>query len=327
MTTESTEPAYTLATHAPWREILRQRWSGRRDRALVLRGRDGRHHVLWPRRRHSVEQASFSAGYGDDDQVTVVRETATALRLRGDHECAFHVPLAEHQATRAVRLPDEYGPEPVNVRVLWWVHDPAQVVRTQTGYGWDAVRKDLDRRLRELEHAYASAQQPLRAADVAQQLALPQELPECGLTYRVTDVRARDADGELLLVPSAGGGFPDVWNANRREEYDFCLQAVRSGPASLAALWLMLHPNQVPDVLTWVAGNQSLVREEPNWQGEMAGLLGKLTEQEQLELSKILRDRLVSLGRRVPTQKESPVGATGPGGHGRPAGAPNGRPV
>jgi hypothetical protein len=32
----------------------------------------------------------------------------------------------------------------------------------------------------------------------------------------------------------------------------------------------------------------------------MAGLLGKLTPQEQQELSELLRDRLVSLGRRVP---------------------------
>ncbi|MCC4316607.1 hypothetical protein HUF15_39140 [Streptomyces samsunensis] len=37
----------------------------------------------------------------------------------------------------------------------------------------------------------------------------------------------------------------------------------------------------------------------------MAGLLGKLTPQEQQELSELLRDRLVSLGRHVPSPRRA----------------------
>ncbi|KPC61166.1 hypothetical protein [Streptomyces chattanoogensis] len=318
MTAEQAQPLYTPATHAPWREILRHRWSGRHDRALVLSSPDGEHEVLWPRRRGRRGRSPYDTA---EDEAVAMWDPA-ARKLRGGYDRAYHVSLAERPATRAVRLRDEYGPEPVEVRLQWWVHDPAQVVRARTGDGWDAVRKDLDGRLRDLESAYASAGRPLGAAEVQERLAGAQELADCGLTYRVTDVRSRDADGELLLAPAGGGGLPHAWTASRREEYDFCLQAVRGGPASLAALWLLRHPDQVPDVLNWVAGNQGLVREEPNWQDEMAGLLRKLTEEEQGELSKVLRDRLVSLGRRVPPQSE-PQG----GGSGRPWDRPGRPPV
>jgi hypothetical protein len=97
MTTEDNRPVYTLAPHAPWREILRQRLSGRRDRALVLRDREGAHHVLGTRRPRGAE------------------------------------------------------------RVLWWVHDPAQAVRSRTAYGWDLVRKNLDRCLHQLDEAQTTA--------------------------------------------------------------------------------------------------------------------------------------------------------------------------
>lgn len=78
-----------------------------------------------------------------------------------------------------------------------------------------------------------------------------------------------------------------------------------NGPVSLAGLCLVRYPDQVSQVLAWSVRNPGLVREETDWQEEMAGLLGKLTPQEQQELSELLRDRLVSLGRHVPSPRRA----------------------
>lgn len=62
----------------------------------------------------------------------------------------------------------------------------------------------------------------------------------------------------------------------------------------------------------------------------MAGLLGKLTAQEQQELSRLLRDRLVALGRPVPGPQPPPAAGYGTAprvAEGWANGAMNGRPV
>ncbi|MFF3328706.1 hypothetical protein ACFYWX_03940 [Streptomyces sp. NPDC002888] len=288
MTTERNPNVCTRAPHAPWREILRQRWSGRRDRALVLVAANGVHHVLG-----SGERGAGTAG------------DAPAPTLFGGYNGAFHVDLAERSATQAVTLATPYGTEPVDVRLLWWVHDPAQVVRTRPTDGWDAVRRDLNRRLYQLEEACEADGQGLSASAMMQHLAAPYVLDDAGLTYRVTDVQARDEEGELRLGRAGASEAPFAWTADRREEYRFCLEAVRNGPVSLAALWLLRHPDQVSQVLDWSVRNQSLIRQETTWQDEMAGLLGKLSDEERRELSELLRDRLHALGRRVPMQQDA----------------------
>lgn len=310
--TDSTGPVYWSANRALWRELLHQWLTGRTDRVLVLCGRDGSYQVRWGRQRRRGQPVDLQKPAA---QRTVHEESSPRRDTRTGYHAAFHVELTEQHASRAVQLHDEHGPESVNIRVLWWVHDPAQVVRTQTLYGWDAVRNDIDRRLHDLEDGYAAAERPLNAAEVTHHLGPVRDLDSCGLRYRVTDVRPRDTDGELLLAPSGsgGGGFPYTWTANRREEYDFCLQTVRNGPVSLAALWLQRRPDQVQEVLNWSMHNQSLIQQETHWQDEMAGLLGKLTDQEQHELSKVLRDRLLALGRRLPEQGNLPGDASGPG--------------
>ncbi|MEU1946966.1 hypothetical protein ACFW95_28540 [Streptomyces sp. NPDC059474] len=293
MTTEDNGSVYTPAPHAPWREILRQRLSGRRDRALVLRDREGAHHVLGTRHPRGTEPAMAAD------------RAMPSLRLLGGYEEAFRVRLGEQPETRSVALPTVYGTESVDLRVLWWVHDPAQVVRSRTTYGWDVVRKNLDQCLHQLEEAQTTGGRSFGAPEMMHHLASPQRLESAGLTYRVTDVQARDADGELRLGQPGDTSLPYSWTAHRREEYDFCIQALRTGPVSLAALWLVRHPDQVSQVLDWSVRNPGLVREETDWQEEMAGLLGKLTQQEQQELSELLRDRLVSLGRRVPGPRKA----------------------
>ncbi|GGR66016.1 hypothetical protein GCM10010269_00730 [Streptomyces humidus] len=297
MTTERNRPVCTRATHAPWREILRQRWSGRRDRALVLVAANGVHHVLGPGER----------GVGTTGD-------AAAASLFGRYDGAFHVDLEERPATQAVSLATPYGPEAVDVRLLWWAHDPAQVVRTRPTDGWDEVRRDLNRRLHRLAETCEADGQGLSASAMTQHLAASYALDEAGLTYRVTDVQAREEEGELRLGRAGATEAPFAWTADRREEYRFCLEAVRNGPVSLAALWLLRHPEQVSQVLDWSVRNQSLIRQETTWQDEMAGLLGKLSEEERGELSELLRDRLHAVGRRVPKQQDAWTYGGGPDG-------------
>ncbi|MET9292276.1 hypothetical protein [Streptomyces sp. NPDC003077] len=298
MTTGTPPPVYVSAPHAPWREILKQHWSGRRDRALVLRDRSGGYHVLGTRRRHSTDPLSEA----DFDGAGGPEGAEKGTRLPAGYEAAFHVRMGEQSGTRGVELPTVYGTEPVDVRVLWWVHDPVRVVRTGTANGWDVVRHALDRQLRHLDEAGATEGRGFGAPEVMLHLSAPQRLEASGLTYRVTDVSAREAGDVLRLGQGADADLPFSWTPERRREYEFCLQAVRGGPASLAALWLLRHPDQVSQVLDWSVNHQSLVRGEASWQDQVAGLLGRLTDPERVELSEMLRDRLVALGRRVPPQ-------------------------
>ena len=317
MTTENSPLTYSLARRSPRREILRHRWSGRRDRALVLRDLEGLYHLLWSRRWHSEQRkaASFSGerdrwnsqkSWDNTAQPAASWELAPSPRLLSAYDSAYHVDLEEHQTTRAVRLPDQYGPpEPVTIRVLWWVHDPVRVVRTQTSHGWGVVCADLDDRVRDLGKAYTAAARSLTTAEITQHLAAPQALDDAGLTYQIVDVRSRDAEDELLLTEDGvAPTFPYAWTANRREEYEFCLQTLRNGPVALAALWLLRQPDQVREVLDWSVHHQKLIQQETDWQDQMAGLLGALSQEEREELAVLLRDRLASLGRRVPTEQE-----------------------
>ncbi|WP_224281079.1 hypothetical protein [Streptomyces sp. LS1784] len=286
MTVENDPPVYTQATRAPWREILWHRWSGRRDRALVLRDRAGMYHRLG-------ESRTRPADVGEQGG------SAARLGLRG-FDRAYLVELDERPGVRAVRLPTPYGTESVEVHVLWWVQDAAQAVRTRTSRGWLPVRKDLEGRLRQLNDQFAAAQTRLGPDELVQYLAAPYALPHFGLGYRVTDVFAREHGNELRLGEPDAMDVPFDWTAKSQEEYAFCRRAVQDGPLALAGLWLARKPDEVRDVLDWVVIHADLLRGETTWQDQMAGMLGKLTTQEQEEISKVLRDRLVSLGRQVP---------------------------
>ncbi|MBU7597405.1 hypothetical protein JGS22_007105 [Streptomyces sp. P38-E01] len=303
MTTETTKPLYSRAVHAPWREILRQRWSGRQDRALVLRDSAGVHHLAGPGRGH--RSAPRAVAFEATEAVAEPVGAATdRMRLRG-YDAAFHVRLDEQPATRPVAVPTRYGTESMDVHVLWWAHDPVQVVRSNTTHGWLVVRRALGRRLRHLWREHAASGQAFGVPAMMQNLAAPDELPECGLSYRVADISAREDDSELMLGEPSTAGLPYSWTDKSREEYEFCKQAVWDGPVSLVALWLVRHPEQVSQVLDWTVGHADLIRGETSWQDEVAGLLGALTSQERKELSELLRDRLGSLGRRVPEQQGS----------------------
>ncbi|MFE6780120.1 hypothetical protein [Streptomyces sp. NPDC057702] len=324
MNTELNPPLYTRARYAPWREILRQRWSGRQDRALVLRDRGGLYHLSGSRQQPAPAPGALALDSGEP-----AREGTVARPRLFGHDSAYLVPLDEFPGTRTVAMPTHHGTESVDVQVLWWVHDPTQTVRSRTTHGWPAVRRDLDRRLRHLKAEYAAAGHGFGVPEMRQQLAVARALPECGLSYRATDVSAREGDTELRLADSDGAEPAYLWSGTSREEYDFCKRAVRDGPVSLAALWLVRHPDQVSQVLDWTVAHSGLLRGETTWQDEVAGLLGTLTAQERQELSALLRDRLGALGRTVPGQQGAGAGAEAPRpyANGWPGGVPQGRSV
>ncbi|MFS0695705.1 hypothetical protein [Streptomyces nitrosporeus] len=290
MNEESTERLYARIAGPPWKAILRQRWSATRDWALVLKDEAGDYRFL---------------GHGGDPDDAGAYEPppveAAPPGLGGRYTDVFRVDTTEHVDSQAVGLPTVYGTESVDLWVAWWVHDPVRVVRTKTAHGWHVVRTRLTGALHHLAEAQAVAGSGLGAPEIMQYLGGPQRLDEAGLSYRVFDVRLRESAEELLIGQDAVEGVRYSWTASRRGEYEFCLQALQAGPASLAALWLLRHPDQVSQVLDWAVDHQSLLSPpRSDWQEELAVLLGTLTDQERKEISHMLRDRISALGRPVP---------------------------
>ncbi|MFC8898960.1 hypothetical protein [Streptomyces cinereoruber] len=290
MNDENIERLYTRIARAPWREILGHRWSAARDWSLVLKDVDGEYFLLGRR--------------GDPDETGAYApalEEVAAPRLNGDYTDVFRVDATEHVDARAVSLPTVYGTESVDLWISWWVHDPVRVVWTRTVHGWHAVRTHLTSALRHLAETQAVAGAGLGAPEIMQHFGTPQRLAETGLSYRVFDVRLRETNEELIIGRDESEGVRYSWTTSRRGEYEFCLQALQAGPASLAALWLLRHPDQVSQVLNWAVDHQNLLRpQRTDWQEELAVLLGTLSDQERKEISYLLRDRLSVLGHPVP---------------------------
>ncbi|MET8826841.1 hypothetical protein ABZX40_04300 [Streptomyces sp. NPDC004610] len=290
MNEETAEPLYVRTARRPWREIVGHRWSGTRDWCLVLKDTAGDYFVQGRR--------------GDPDEAGAYLpplEDAGAPGMGGDYPDVFRVDTTEHVDTRAVGLPTVYGTESVELWVSWWVHDPVRVVRTRTLHGWHVVRTHLTRTLRHLAEAQTLAGNGLGAPEIMRHLSAPQRVEESGLSYRVFDVRLRETGEELSLGQEENQGVRYSWTPSRSGEYEFCLQALHAGPVSLAALWLLRHPDQVSQVLDWAVRHQDLLSPpRTDWQEELAVLLGTLSEQERKEISWLLRDRIALLGHRVP---------------------------
>lgn len=290
MNDEPIESLYVRTGRPPWREILSHRWSAPRDWSLVLRDAAGDYFVRGRR--------------GDPDDTGTyppLLDEADVAGVGGTYTDVYRVDMTEHVDTRAVGLPTVYGTESVDLWVAWWVYDPVRVVRTQTVHGWHVIRTHLTATLRNLAEAQVMAGNGLGAPEIMQYLGTPQRVEEAGLSYRVFDVRLRETGEELRLGQDDSRGVRYSWTPSRGGEYDFCLQALHAGPVSLAALWLLRHPDQVRQVLDWAVAHQDLLSPpRTDWQEELATLLGTLTEQERKEISYLLRDRIAVLGREVP---------------------------
>src|SRR5581483_9253987 len=177
--------------------------------------------------------------HGDPDDAGAhvpVLDEAAAAGIGGSYTDVFRVDVTEHVDTRAVGLPTVYGRESVDLWVSWWVHDPVRVVRTKTMHGWHVIHTHLTSALRYLAEAQVAAGNGVGAPEIMQHFGLPQRVEEAGLSYRVFDVRLRESSEELDLGQTEDEGVRYSWTASRRGEYEFCLQALRAGPVSLAAL-------------------------------------------------------------------------------------------
>ncbi|MFE5873472.1 hypothetical protein ACFQ6V_33150, partial [Streptomyces roseifaciens] len=269
MTDQPAERLYFRAARSPWREILSHRWSTARDWSLVLRDAAGGYFLLGRR--------------GDPDGTGAYGPTldeAATPGVRGSYTDVFRVDVTEHVDTRAIGIPTVYGTESVDLWVSWWVHDPVRVVRTETLHGWHMIRTHLTSTLRHLAEGQIAAGSGLGAPEIMQHLGMPQCAGETGLSYRIFDVRPRETGEELLLGQMEDEGVRYSWTTSRRGEYEFCLQALQAGPVSLAALWLLRHPDQVRQVLDWSVDHQDLLSPpRTDWQEELALLLGRLSDQ------------------------------------------------
>ncbi|WP_338320666.1 hypothetical protein, partial [Streptomyces lonarensis] len=308
-------PLFTLAARSPWRERVAQRWASRRDRALVLRDRDGGYHLAGGNRSPSATTKP-QPGIGIDGEDDFSYSAPGGFR----YDAAFYVRLDEAAGTLPISLPGAHQRESHDVHIRWWVRNPVEVVRSRTTDGWSVVRGQAVAAVREVFERYRTAGRHVSPAELLSQLSDPRELHDTGLTYHAVEVRERDDEREVRLGAGDDTGPPASWAEIDKEAYAFCLRAVRDGPASLAALWLVRHPDQVREVLDWSVAHAELLRGETTWQNEMAGMLGTLSAEEQGELSEVVRDRLAALGRPVPGAPAPGAGAgPGPGGGAGPS--------
>ncbi|MEU5052765.1 hypothetical protein [Streptomyces sp. NPDC021096] len=205
----------------PFRQLLRFRTSPRPDTALVLIDRE--HNALCePGTRASLMRAALG-GYAEAHLVDTARRSGV-----------WHVPL---------------GPRPTALEVTWWAEDPRLVVlnRHRLADPWASVSAHLDGLLDAATARYRAAGRELTAQEFIPHLSQPQHLPHLGLSCRL-----ETAPPEAEDFGPAIGSPPRLWSPQRREEYEFYLQAVRTGPDALAALWLLHHPDEVRQVLEWV---------------------------------------------------------------------------
>ncbi|MEV5239629.1 hypothetical protein AB0K89_11030 [Streptomyces cinnamoneus] len=204
----------------PFRQLLRFRMSRRPDTALVLIDRD--QHAVWePETRVSLTRAAFGR-YAEAHLVDTTRRNGVWQLMLDDRQAALEV--------------------------TWWAADPRLVVlnRHLLNDPWAAVSAHLDGLLDSLAARCRVAGRELTAQDVLGQLTQPQHLPHLGLSCCV------ETTPPELDAPGPAAALPQLWSPQRREEYEFYLQAVRTGPEALVALWLLHHPDEVRDVLEWV---------------------------------------------------------------------------
>ncbi|MGK5731675.1 hypothetical protein [Streptomyces sp. URMC 124] len=270
-------PLWTRSRRSPLRELIRFRLSHPDHAALVLVEPDGR------------------AGAEPSGRLSLLKA------VTGGYEEAYVVDTGPR--TGMWQLP--VGAEPAVLEVTWWVADPAQAVLSGPGPAdpWATVSGHLDRLLHAMAARTRSVGQELTPQHVAQYLSRPQPLEGTGLVCCVeTTVPVFDQPG-----PTVGTGAPpQLWSPQRREEYEFYLQAVRTGPDALAALWLLRHPDEVQKVLEWVSDHPRAGEPAPREDDIVCRALDGLSAEEREQLAKVVVERIHAM-----TAPEEPARAEG----------------
>ncbi|MGK5641195.1 hypothetical protein ACSNOK_23200 [Streptomyces sp. URMC 126] len=264
-------PPWRRGTRGPFAELLRFRLAQPGQQALVLLDGEGRT-VCEPGGRGSLVRAAFG-GYRETYLVDTAPRTGTWT------------------------LPP--GSAPAALQVAWWVADPARAV---LGGGppegcWAAVVAHLDRRFHTVSaHAEAAGEQA-SPQHLVELLAQPTQVDASGLACCLA---AAQPPAEPPR-PADKGAPPSLWSPQRREEYEFYLQAVRTGPDALAALWLLHRPEEVRQVLEWVTTHP---RPEAGGGGDgrdvTLALLDGLSAEEREQLAKAVTERVHAMAAPEP---------------------------
>ncbi|MFI9201507.1 hypothetical protein [Streptomyces sp. NPDC053048] len=265
-------PLWTRGRRGPLRELVRFRLSHPDHIALVLIDGDGRA-VSEPSGRLSLVKAA-TGGYAEAYLVDT-----------GPRSGVWQLPV---------------GAEPAMLEITWWVADPSRAVLDGPGPGdpWATVSGHLDRLLQTMSARGRATGQELTPWHIAQYLSHPQPLEGTGLVCR-TETTSPDFEPS---GPGAAGSPPHLWSPQRREEYEFYLQAVRTGPDALAALWLLHHPNEVQKVLEWVTDHPRPAEPGPRDRDITRALLDRLSVEEREQLARATAERIHAM---TATERES----------------------
>ncbi|MFF4407711.1 hypothetical protein ACFY2W_35630 [Streptomyces sp. NPDC001262] len=254
---------WTRTPHGPLGALLRFRLSRRQHTALVLT--DGEHRaVSEPGGRIPLLRTAFG-GYTE----------------------AYLVDTAPR--TGSWRMP--VGTEPVALEITWWVADPARAVVTgnRPADPWAAVSHHLDRLIEDTATRGDATGQDLTPQYVLELLSQPRVLENSGLACCASGTRSADV---LAGAGEDRGAPPLLWSPQRREEYEFYLQAVRTGPDALVALWLLRHPDEVRQVLEWVTAHPRTAPHDGGYDPTLSALLERLSEEEHTQLAKATAERI-----------------------------------
>lgn len=278
MTTTTTyyAPAVTAAPslwarggHSPLGELARFRISRPGNTALVLLDRDGRA-VCEPREQGSLLRAAF-----------------------GGYRGTYTVDTAPRSGTW--QLPP--GSSPATLEIVWWVAEPTQVVLggDPPEGCWATVVAHLDRRIRTLAAQGDGEGGQGSVQELVSLLAQPQLVDSSGLACCL-------ADSQPTALPRAAekGAPPLLWSPQRREEYEFYLEAVRTGPDALAALWLLHHPQEVRQVLEWMTAHPGATAGPAPGPDVTRTLLEQLSPEEREQLAKAMAERIHAMAAPEP---------------------------
>ncbi|MEU3147602.1 MULTISPECIES: hypothetical protein [unclassified Streptomyces] len=267
-------------TTSPIRALLGRRFSSRVDRALVFLSPEGEHRVAHPH----------------GEVVCHHRPPSLAMVWRRAFDHVFWVSLLEYDT--AVHLPDRTADgrlQPSAGRTAAWrVTDPVAAARNrlrpQDVSSWIAY--DLVRHGR-LAAGPAHLENSMSGGTVAPDRVWgpEHEVLEIGIAYRLRSV---------IVPPSADSAAapvtPATWGEEQRSAYRFYREAVGQGPHSLAALWLLRHPDQAPEVLDWTVRNQSLLEDRTSWESSLVALLQGLNGHDRAFIGVKVAEILGDLG-------------------------------
>ncbi|MCU7821151.1 hypothetical protein [Kitasatospora sp. DSM 101779] len=167
-------------------------------------------------------------------------------------------------------------------KVTWRVSDPVRVahqgISSQDAISWIA-------------HDIAHTGPESIGGDPDSSTAPGRQVVEAGITYRIRP-SAPVVTYEAPLAPAA----PSGWGQEQREAYCFYREVVGQGPQSLAALWLLHHPDQGREVLEWTVQNRSLLADQAQWESTLVGLLQGLGTEDRAFLGVKMAEILSELG-------------------------------